>query len=123
MADAEELKDNIASEVHVKRFTEKELGIQNVGAQFKLHCPSGTTRSAEDGPNRRTTSPSRLYSNVVEDVSGCFLGEEDDGSDLTKEQKDAMRNTWSTSGNFMYRHHVMNRENYMCFETDHFLFH
>ena len=65
------------------------------------------------------------HSNSVEDISGCLPGEEDDGADAAKEQKDAMEAKhvfWNISGNFIYRHHVMNRENHMCFEQNHFLF-
>ena len=53
------------------------------------------------------------------------LGEEDDGSDLAKEQKDAVEanhDFWSISGSFIYRGHGVNQENYMCLEKNHFLF-
>ena len=48
---------------------------------------------------------------VVDDISGCLPGE-DDGSNLAKENKDAMEakhDFWTTSGSFTYRHHVVNR--------------
>ena len=46
---------------------------------------------AEVGPNRHTTNWSRSCSNVVEDVSGSLLGEEDGGSDFSKKQKVAKK--------------------------------
>ena len=38
----------------------------------------------DDGPNHHTANPSRICSKLVEDISGCLLGKEDDGSDLAK---------------------------------------
>ena len=55
----------------------------------------------------------------VDDISGCLLGEEDDGSDLAKELKDATEakhDCWRISGSFISRHHVTNREYFLCFE-------
>ena len=40
---------------------------------------------ADDGPKHHASNPSRSYFNLVENISGCLLGEEDDRSDLAKE--------------------------------------
>ena len=100
VADAAALKDNTASEVNVKRFTH-------------IFFADGSIKLAECGPNRHTTNPSRLYSNVVEESSGCPLGEKKMIDLILRKNKQTLwkRNTWSTSGNFMYRHPVMNRDN------------
>ena len=64
------------------------------------------------------TVPTRVksHSNLAEGISGCPLGERGDGPDTANEHKDAMEATHdfcSRSGNFMYRHRVVNQENYM----------
>ena len=64
------------SEVHVKRFKEKEVGIPKVGEQIIFPCANGVIELAEGGPNHHTSNPSR---------SGCLLREDDDGSGLVKE--------------------------------------
>ena len=77
--------------------------IQKAEEQFRFPCASGSIRLTEDIPNRH--------------ITGCLLGEEDDGSYLAKEQKDAMEanhDFWSTSRSFIYRRHVVNRENFIC---------
>ena len=73
-------------------------------------------KKTEDGPNRHTTNPSRSCSNLVVDVSGCLLGEENDASDLAKEQKDA----WEAS-KASREDHVMNRETSSVHRKESFL--
>ena len=81
MADAEKLKETL----HQRQKIRKKVAIRKVGEQFSLPCAIGSIRSAEDGPKRRTTYTRLSYSNLVEDTSGCLLGEEDVGSDFAKE--------------------------------------
>ena len=117
MEDAEESKDKVASEVNVKRFKDKVLGILRVGEQFTFLCADGSKKKkTEDGPNRHTTNPSQSCSNLVVDVSGCLLGEENDASDLAKEQKDA----WEAS-KASREDHVMNRETSSVHRKESFL--
>ena len=71
--DAEELKNNTAPEVHVKIVKGKEGRIQTVGEQCIF--------PRADGSNHHTSNLSRSYSNLVEDIRGRLLGEEDDGLD------------------------------------------
>ena len=61
MADAEELKDNTASEVCIKRIKEKER-------QLTFPRASGSIRIAEGGPSRHTSTPSRSDLNLVQDT-------------------------------------------------------
>ena len=82
MADAEELRNDTASEVHTKRFKENEVGIQKLGDQFILPCANDSIKSAGDGPSYQTSNPSRSHSNLVQDISGCLLGEENDKAEL-----------------------------------------
>ena len=42
VADAEELKNNTTSEVHINRFEEKEQGVQHVVEQFMFPCTHGS---------------------------------------------------------------------------------
>ena len=78
MADAEELRNNTSSDVYVQTFKEKDV---------TFLCANESSQLAEVNPNRHTSHPSRSHSNVVADISGCPLGEEDDGPDIAKEQK------------------------------------
>ena len=87
--DAEEWKNNAASEVHVQRFKENEVGIQKSEGTNHIPCANGSRKLPEDGPTRHTSHASQSYSNFV-DISDCLLGEEDDGSDLSKEEQNAM---------------------------------
>ena len=78
--------------------------------QCTFPCANGFIKLAEDGPNRPTTNPSRSYSNLVADFSGCLLAQEDGGTSLAKTQKGAMETKHdfcSISGSFIYRHHVL----------------
>ena len=80
-----------------------EWEIQYAGDQFTFPCANGS-------------NPSRSHSNLVEGISGCPLGERGDGPDTANEHKganEAKHDFWSRSGNFMYRHRVVNQENYM----------
>ena len=79
--------ENTASEVHVRRFKEKEVGIPTVGEQFIFPCAGGSIKSVDDGPNHDTSIPSRSYPDPVVDISACLPGEETDGSNLAREGK------------------------------------
>ena len=117
------LKDNIASEVHVKRIKEQEFGIQKVREQFTFFCAEGSIKMTEEGLIRHTTI--RSYSILVEDISGCLFGEVIDGSNLVKEQDamEAKRDFCSMSGSFIYRHLITNRKFQVCLEKKLFLSH
>ena len=89
VAGTEELKDNTASEVLVGKILTKKRRNSSMGEQLTFLCAHRSVKLTEHGPKHHTTYPSRLYSNLVEDIGGYLLGEEDDGSDLAKEPKDA----------------------------------
>ena len=86
MAGAEALRNNTASECYVKRFKEKEVEFKRVEEQFTFPCANGSIKFAGDGPSYHTTNQSRSHSSLVEDVIRCLLREEEDGSDLAKEE-------------------------------------
>ena len=93
--------------------------------QFIFPCASGPIKFAKRWSESSYHQPELTPFELVEDISGCLLGEEDDGSDLAKDQKDAMEakhDFWSISGSFIYRHLVVNCENYMCLEKNHLPF-
>ena len=73
---------HIKTTLHCRGLRQKiqrtEAGIPKKGNHFIFPCATGSIKSAEEGPNHHTTNPSRPNSNVVEDISGCLLGEEDD---------------------------------------------
>ena len=81
MADAAELKDNTASEAHVKIYREREVGIQKVGEQFIFPLPNGSIAISRMWSESSYFQPeSILFEFGSRDQ--WILGEKDDGSHL-----------------------------------------
>ena len=58
VADAEELRNDTPSEIHVKSFTEKEKGNRNAEGHLIFSCATGSVKLARDGPSRHRSHPS-----------------------------------------------------------------
>ena len=116
VADAENLlKDNTASEVYVKKFRKKEVGIW----RFEKSC----RRRSEFSPLQHESISFKVEWKISVDI---FLAKTLMDQTFQKAQKHAMESKheiWSISGGFIHRHHVMNRENYVCLEKIILVFH
>ena len=129
-ADAEEMKKNTASEVHVRRLKENEVGIQKrwrtILISMWLLFFFSKKKIAVNGPNHHATNPSPSYSNfLVEDISECLLEEEEDGSDLAKEQKTIWKRNMSSGASLKVSFNdimVWTYQDFSCLEKNLFLF-
>ena len=82
---------------------------------------------AVNGPNHHATNPSPSYSNfLVEDISECLLEEEEeDGSDLAKEQKTIWKRNMSSGASLKVSFNdimVWTYQDFSCLEKNLFLF-
>ena len=88
-----------------------------------IHTPlcQWFNKTSEDGPTR--VDLIRIWLKMSLDVfSKKTMMDQILRQDKQTPRKRSM-NFWSISGSFTYRYHVLNRENNMCFEKNHLLFH
>ena len=75
IADAEELRKNAASEVYVLKIQRKRSRNSNVDGPPVCARARDSRKIGRDYPSRHKSKPSRSYSIVVADISGCLPGE------------------------------------------------
>ena len=112
IADTEELEQMDASEIHFRRLIAKEVLTPMKGEQFYLPC----RRWNSQNPWRRLTSEnidlnsgsSRTRRRTINSSSriGRTPSPSPHQDDSTQDDAEAKNDFWSTSGDFIYRHHV-----------------
>ena len=127
IADLHDIENNFASEVHVKRFKSKDLGIKILQEAFIFPCTDFSLRQ-EGHAQRQTSRHQRVESldaggvpssvgeargDPVRSARSVSLHEEGGVADFSEADRDplsASEDFCSMSGKFIHRHHVMPRE-------------
>ena len=106
------IENNVASEVHVKRFKSKEVGIKKLQEAIVFPCTDRFLRQ-EGHAQRRTSRHQRVESLDAERAPsslGAVKGGVADFSEGDRDTMEAWRDFWKMFGEFVYRHRVMPRD-------------
>ena len=109
VADLEELETMDASEIHSKRLNAKEVIFPKEKGEFIFPIADGRIKTLGGDQDLRT-STLVLHRPIQGESNLDFLGESEGSlpqpQDSLPDAGEAINDFWSTSGNFMYRHHV-----------------
>ena len=127
VADAEELQENVAAEVYVKRINVKEVIVVKEGDKCIFPWAKGMLKLAGTNSEVRTSEQSRQGPEKEEENSGDHPGDEHDESDLAKrQQRVAMEEKWFleyflklSAVGIMFKNDNID----MCLKKARFLFH
>ena len=128
IVDWHDIENNVASEVHVKRFKSKEVGIKKLHAAFGLSLRRRLPKTRRSRTTSNLTSPGGVESSARRGVpftldearSDPLQSARNDSSqqeggvaDFFEAGCDALQareDSWSMTGRLFYRHRVMPRE-------------
>ena len=108
-ADWHDIENNLASEVHVKRFKSKEVGIKQLQKSIRMSLRRWLHKTTRSPTTSEYTSPETLYKAQGSDS----LQKERGVADFSEADCDvvaARGDFWSMSGEFTYRHHIVPTE-------------
>ena len=109
VADIEELETMDASEIYCKRFNAKEVIFPKENGEFIFPIADGRIKLS--GGDQELRTPTLIREHPIRGEGHVdFLGESEGSlpqpQDSLPDASEAINDSWSMSGNFIYRHHV-----------------